>query len=32
LVKIPKHKYPVYPQDQIEQMITIAITQAGESS
>ena len=31
-VNFPKHKDPVYPQDQIEQMITNAITQAGESS
>ena len=29
LVKIPNHKYPAYPQDQIEQMLTTnAITQA----
>ena len=31
-VNIPKHKDPVYPQDQIEQMINNAITQAGESA
>ena len=31
-VNIPKHKDPVYQQDQIEQMITNAITQAGESA
>ena len=31
-VNFPKHKDPVYPQDQIEQMIISAITQAGESA
>ena len=31
-VNFPKHKDPVYPQDQTEQMINNAITQAGESS
>ena len=31
-VNIPMHKDPVYPQNQIEHMLTNAITQAGERS
>jgi len=31
-VNFPKHKDPVYPQDQIEQIIISAMTQAGENA